>query len=75
MKPKKRILPIKGLREGLKLSKEQFAADLGVSYFTVVAVEEGVRKPSLELAYKIARRLNKTIEELFFASTSYKTGV
>lgn len=75
MKPKKKILPIKELREGMKLSKEQFAADLGVSYFTVVAVEDGARKPSLELAFKIARRLNKTVEELFFAQNTYKTGV
>ncbi len=57
---------IKKLRQIKKIRQEDLASLLGVSRQTIIAVENDRYNPSLELAMKLARVLNTTVEELFF---------
>lgn len=56
---------IKKLRTGLGLRQEDIANQLNVTRQTIIAVENDKYNPSLELAMKLARLLNTTVEELF----------
>ncbi len=57
---------IKEFRFALGLSQQDLAQACGVSRETICRIETNRSNPSLELAYHIARRLDTTIEELFF---------
>jgi len=50
---------IRGLRQ------EDLAREVNVSRQTIVAIETGKYDPSLDLAFKIARFFNVTVEEVF----------
>ena len=50
---------IRGLRQ------EDLAREVSVSRQTIVAIETGKYDPSLDLAFKIARFFNVTVEEVF----------
>lgn len=56
---------IKELRKNKKLRQEDLAQKLGVSRQTIIAIENDRYNPTLELAMKLARELNTTVEELF----------
>lgn len=56
---------IKEFRKAKKCRQEDLAAALGVSRQTIIAVENNKYNPSLELAMKMARYLETTVEELF----------
>ncbi len=56
---------IKQLRKQAGLRQEDMALQLGVSRQTIIAIENDKYNPTLELAMKIARALNTTIEDLF----------
>ena len=56
---------IKELRKKLGLRQEDVANQLNVTRQTIIAIENNKYNPSLELAMKIARLLNTTVEELF----------
>ncbi len=56
---------IKELRTGMGLRQEDIANQLNVTRQTIIAVENDKYNPSLELAMKLARLLNTTVEELF----------
>ncbi|WP_022795979.1 helix-turn-helix transcriptional regulator [Bavariicoccus seileri] len=56
---------IKKLRAGLGLRQEDLAKELNVTRQTIIAVENDKYNPSLELAMKLAKVLNTTVEELF----------
>lgn len=56
---------IKALRKALGYRQEDLAAALGVSRQTIIAIENDKYDPSLELAMKLARRLQTTVEDLF----------
>ena len=45
--------------------QEDLAKALGVSRQTIIAIENNKYNPTLELAIKLARYLNTTVEELF----------
>ena len=47
------------------MTQEQLAEDLKVTRQTIHAVEVGKYNPSLELAFKLARYFDTTIEEIF----------
>jgi putative transcriptional regulator len=49
----------------LGLRQEDLATSLGVTRQTINAIENNKYNPSLELAMKLAKLLNITIEELF----------
>lgn len=56
---------IKELRKANGYRQEDLAEALGVSRQTIIAIENDKYNPTLELAMKIARYLNTTVEELF----------
>lgn len=57
---------IKYLRQELGINQKDFADQVGVSRQTISALENGRYNPSLLLAYKITKLLNRnTIEEVF----------
>ena len=56
---------IKELRKAIGYRQEDLAQVLGVSRQTIIAIENNKYNPTLELAMKMARKLNTTVEELF----------
>ena len=56
---------IKALRKSRGYRQEDLAAALGVSRQTIIAIENDKDNPALELAMKLARYLETTVEELF----------
>lgn len=57
---------IKTLRKLSGLRQEDMAHELGVTRQTIIAIENNKYNPTLELAMKIAKFLNKSVEEIFF---------
>ncbi len=60
---------IKVFRAMFDLTQEALAKDLGVTRQTILAIEKGKYDPSLELAFKMARRFQTTVDELFVYET------
>lgn len=56
---------IENERKKLNLSREDLANLVGVSRQTIYFLETDKYNPSLHLAYKIAKHLNKPIEHIF----------
>ena len=56
---------IRQLRKDKGLRQEDMAVSLNVSRQTIIAIENNKYNPTLELAMKMARLLDTTIEELF----------
>lgn len=56
---------IKELRKKLGVRQEDIAITLGVTRQTINAIENQKYNPTLELAMKLARLLNTTVDELF----------
>jgi putative transcriptional regulator len=52
-------------RKELGLRQEDVANQLGVTRQTIIAIENDKYNPTLELAMKLARLLNTTVEEIF----------
>lgn len=48
-----------------EMTQEELAKRVGVTRQTIVAIEKGNYSPSLELAFRIARTFNLSIEEVF----------
>ena len=57
---------IKALRKARGLRQEDLAALLGVSRQTIIAMENDKYDPSLALAMRLARLLERPVEEIFF---------
>lgn len=57
---------IKVYRAKYNLTQEELAKEVGVTRQTIISIEKGRYSPSLELAFKIARRFDLKIEDLFF---------
>jgi putative transcriptional regulator len=56
---------IRLLRKELGLRQEDVAEKLGVTRQTIIAIENNKYNPTLELAMKLAKLLNTSVEELF----------
>ena len=56
---------IEEIRKQKGIRQEDFARALGVSRQTISSLETGRYNPSIQLAYKIARYFELTIEEVF----------
>lgn len=56
---------VKEFRKQYKLTQEELAKILGVTRQTIIAVENDKYNPTLELAMRLAKHLNSTVEELF----------
>lgn len=52
-------------RKEMDITQSQLAEELGVSRQTISSIENGKYNPSLVLAIKISRLLNKDIEDIF----------
>lgn len=61
---------IKEFRARHDLTQEALANLVGVRRETIVFLEKGKYNPSLKLAYRIARSLDTTIDELFIFDDS-----
>ncbi len=57
---------VKLLRKTAGLRQEDLANALGVTRQTIIAIENDKYDPSLPLALKIAKLLNRPVEEIFF---------
>lgn len=56
---------IKKLRKEAGLRQEDLANKVGVSRQTIIAIENDKYDPTLELAMKLARYLQTSVEKLF----------
>ncbi|WP_083226907.1 MULTISPECIES: helix-turn-helix transcriptional regulator [Lysinibacillus] len=56
---------IKALRKKLGLTQEALARECGVVRHTINCIENDKYDPTLELAFKIAKALNKKVDEVF----------
>ncbi len=56
---------IKELRARHNLTQEELARLVGVRRETILFLEKGKYNPSLKLAYRIARALKASIDEIF----------
>ncbi len=56
---------IKELRQKLNLTQEVLAQKVGIRRETLVFLEQGKYNPSLRLAYKVAKELGSSLEEVF----------
>ena len=56
---------IKYFRKRLDLRQEDLANKLGVTRQTINAIENNKYNPSLELAMKLAKLFNTSVEEIF----------
>lgn len=61
---------IKELRARYDLTQEDLAKKVGVRRETIGFLEKGKYNPSLKLAYRIAKCLNSTLDELFIFDDS-----
>lgn len=57
---------LKEIRVVNGLSQETLAESVGVTRQTIISIEKGVYQPSVGLALKIAKKLNKSVESLFY---------
>ena len=56
---------LKVFRAMRDLTQEALANEIGVTRQTVIAIEKGKYNPSLELAFKLARFFDTSIEDIF----------
>ena len=56
---------IEQIRKEQNIRQEDFAKSMGVSRQTISSLENGRYTPSIQLAYKIAKYFDMTIEEVF----------
>ena len=57
---------IKQAREELSINQTEFGKCCGVSRQTVSSIERGEYQPSIGVALKMAKILNRPVEELFW---------
>lgn len=56
---------IQELRKQNKVTQKELASALGVTRQTIISLENGKYNASLQLAFKIARFFEKSIEDIF----------
>ena len=57
---------VKEFRKEKKMSQLELAKSIGVSRQTINMIENNKYNPTLELAMKLARRLDLHVDEIFF---------
>lgn len=62
-------------RNAMNLTQEELATLAGVSRAYIGNVERGAHMPSLPVAYKIAKALKLSIEEIFFNHYDRKSNI
>ena len=61
------------LRAIKNITREDLASSVGVTRQTILAIENGKYNPSLDLAFKIAKYFETTIEQIFYYKESRPT--
>ena len=61
------------LRAIKNITQEDLASSVGVTRQTILAIENGKYNPSLDLAFKIAKYFETTIEQIFYYKESSPT--
>jgi putative transcriptional regulator len=56
---------VRSVRRGADLTQSDLAKTVGVSRQTIISIEQGRYRPSVELALQIAQVLKTTVEALF----------
>ena len=56
---------LKVFRAMRDMTQEELAREIGVTRQTIIAMEKGDYNPSLELAFKIARYFEASVEDIF----------
>lgn len=56
---------LKELRLKNNISQELLACEVGVTVRYIAFLESGGRKPSIDVAFKIAKVLNSTVDDIF----------
>lgn len=56
---------IEEIRKARGIRQDEFAKALGVSRQTISSLENGRYNPSIQLAFKIARYFEMTVEDVF----------
>ena len=64
---------IKVFRAMNDLTQEDLAQAIGVTRQTILAIEKGKYVPSLDLAFRIARKFNVTVEDVFQYENASRT--
>ena len=64
---------IKVFRAMHDMTQEDLAQKIGVTRQTILAIEKGKYVPSLDLAFKIARHFDVSIEEVFTYEDEIRT--
>ncbi|MCD6449515.1 MAG: helix-turn-helix transcriptional regulator [Thermotogaceae bacterium] len=59
------LIKLRETRVQLGMTQEELAGKVGVSRQTINYIERGKYKPTVILALKIAKVLNKNVEEIF----------
>lgn len=59
--------PVRERRKQLRATQAELAEQVGVSRQTIISVERGDYAPSVYLAIRIARVLDRAVEELFIS--------
>lgn len=62
-------------RESKGLTQSELAKKANISRPLIANIERGYASPSLKNAYKIAKALDSTIDEIFFAKRARKTNI
>lgn len=60
---------LKELRGELNLTQEELASKVSVSRQTIISIEKGKYRPSLMLAFKLAKVFSLRIEDVFIYET------
>lgn len=63
---------VKEIREELNIAQQDLAEAVGVSRQTIYYLEKGTYNPKLTLGFKIAEKLKKPINEIFFTEPLIK---
>lgn len=58
-----RVRELRGVGEGM--TQQQLAEAVGVTRQTIIAIESGRYSPSLEVALRIARIFDRSVEDIF----------
>ena len=56
---------VRKARRNAEFTQQQLGDAVGVSRQTIISIEQGRYRPSVELALKLARTLGRSVEELF----------
>lgn len=63
---------VRSFRRRHDLTQQDLADAIGTTRQTVISIEQGRYKPSVELALKIAKSLGTAVEELFFLEDDHE---